>query len=108
LVPVPDGIALQLAGMSWTSRTAFLIWDAGGSIPWSGVYIGSGFLFGKEPDRVFWYASVFANTLLLILGIRLLMFLVWRLVQLMRVARTLRLLLVTPRNTHPNTRPTAR
>jgi rhodanese-related sulfurtransferase len=82
--------------MSWTSRAAFLTWDAGGSILWSGAYIGCGFFFGKELNKVVRYASVFATTLFLVLGVPLLIFFVWRLIQLAQVARELRRLVITP------------
>lgn len=62
-VPGLDAIAPPIAGMAGTSRLSFLLYDAGGSALWSGAYIGGGFLFAKELDKVVRYTSVFADTL---------------------------------------------
>jgi membrane protein DedA with SNARE-associated domain/rhodanese-related sulfurtransferase len=95
-VPGLDGVTPPLAGMSRTPRATFLTWDAGGSLLWSGAYVGAGFVFARELDKVVRYASAFASLLLLVLGVPLLVFFLWRLVQLMRIARKLRLLVITP------------
>jgi hypothetical protein len=76
-VPGLDGIAPPLAGTLGTSRVAFLSWDAGGCV-------------------LVWYTSIVARVLLVILGLPLLLFFVWRLIELVHVARILRLMLITP------------
>jgi rhodanese-related sulfurtransferase len=95
-VPGLDGITPPLAGMSGTRRLKFLLYDAGGSAFWAGAYIGAGFLFTAELDKVAQYTSVFADALIFVLGVPLLFFLVWRLMQLIRMIRLLRLLYITP------------
>jgi len=95
-VPGLDGIAPPLAGMSEASRVNFLIYDAGGSALWAGAYTGAGFLFAAELDRVARYTTVFANTLILVLGVPLLFFFVWKLAQLVRMILRLRRLYITP------------
>jgi rhodanese-related sulfurtransferase len=74
----------------------FLMYDAGGSAFWASAYSGAGFLFAKELDKVAHYISVFANMLVLVLGVPLVCFFVWNLVQLVRMMRLLRPLTITP------------
>jgi len=95
-VPGLDGITPPLAGMSGTRRLNFLMYDAGGSAFWAGAYIGAGFLFAAELNKVARYTSVFADALILVLGVPLLFFLMWRLIQLVRMIRLLRPLYITP------------
>jgi hypothetical protein len=42
---------------------------------WAGMYIGAGFLFAAELDIIARYTSMFAATLMLVLGAPLLFFL---------------------------------
>jgi membrane protein DedA with SNARE-associated domain/rhodanese-related sulfurtransferase len=94
-VPGMDAIAPPLAGMAGTSRLSFLLFDGGGSALWAGVYIGAGFIFAKELDRVVRYTSMFADTLLLVLGVPLLLFFVWKLMRLWHMIRQLEPLYIT-------------
>jgi membrane protein DedA with SNARE-associated domain/rhodanese-related sulfurtransferase len=95
-VPGLDGIMPPLAGMSGTSRVYFLAFDAGGSAAWAAAYIGAGFLFAHELEKVTRYVSLFADALVLVLGAPLLFFFAWKLVQLVRMIRFLRPLHITP------------
>ncbi len=95
-IPGLDGICPPLAGMAGASRTGFIAYDAAGSSLWAGVYITCGFIFAKELDRVAQYTSVFANALILIFGIPLLLFFVWKIVLLLRMIRLLRSWQITP------------
>ena len=95
-VPGLDAIAPPLAGMSGTSRLSFLLYDAGGSALWAGAYTSGGFIFAKELDKVVRYTSVFADTLLLVLGAPLVLFFAWKLVRLLHMIRQLEPLYITP------------
>jgi membrane protein DedA with SNARE-associated domain len=95
-VPGLDGIMPPLAGMSGTPRTQFLVFDAGGSALWAGVYIGAGFFCAAELDKVAGYISTFADALVLILGIPLVFFFVDKLIRLLKMIRELRPLHITP------------
>ncbi len=95
-VPGLDAIAPPLAGMAETSRLSFLLYDAGGSVLWAGAYISGGFIFAKELDKVVRYTSLFANTLLLVLGVPLMFFFVWKLLRLLHMIRQLEPLYITP------------
>jgi rhodanese-related sulfurtransferase len=81
--------------MAETPRLSFLLYDAGGSALWAGAYIGGGFIFARELDKVVRYTSVFANTVLLVLGVPLLIFFVWKLMRLLHMIRQLEPLYIT-------------
>jgi membrane protein DedA with SNARE-associated domain/rhodanese-related sulfurtransferase len=89
-VPGLDGITPPLAGMFGTPTTTFLLYDAIGASLWAGAYIGCGFLFAEELDKVTRNISSFANAVILILGVPLLVFFVWKLMVLVRMIRLLR------------------
>jgi membrane protein DedA with SNARE-associated domain/rhodanese-related sulfurtransferase len=95
-VPGLDGICPPLAGMLGASRAAFLVHDAGGASLWTGAYIGCGFLFARQLDKVTQRISVIATALVLIFGIPLLVFFVLKLAQLVLMIRLLRPLQIHP------------
>lgn len=95
-VPGLDGITPPLAGIAGASRRNFLLFDAGGSAAWAGAYIGTGFLFASQLEKIARYTSVVANALILVLGVPLVIFFVWKLLQLIRIVRWLRPLHITP------------
>lgn len=95
-VPGLDGICPPLAGMLGTKREVFLLFDAGGSLLWSAAYLSCGFLFAQQLDKVAQHIAVYANVLVLALGVPLLLFFVWRVAQLVRMIRLLRPLEISP------------
>src|SRR5882762_1884773 len=52
-----DAATPPLAGLSGTSWTRFIAFDAIGAALWSGVYAGLGYLLGKDLDRAAAYAA---------------------------------------------------
>ena len=95
-VPGLDGITPPLAGMFGTPTTTFLLYDVIGGALWAGAYIGCGFLFAEELDKVVRNISSFANAVVLILGVPLLVFFVWKLLILVRMVRLLRPFRIAP------------
>ncbi|HMD20253.1 MAG TPA: VTT domain-containing protein [Alloacidobacterium sp.] len=95
-VPGLDGICPPLAGMLGASRAAFLVHDAGGASLWAGAYIGCGFLFARQLDKVAQQLSVVSIAVVLIFGIPLLIFFVLKLAQLVLMIRLLRPLQIDP------------
>jgi rhodanese-related sulfurtransferase len=95
-VPGLDGITPPLAGIAGASRLRFLLYDAGGSGAWAGAYLGAGFLFASQLEKIAHYTSVAANALILVLGVPLVIFFVWKLLQMMHIIRWLRPLHITP------------
>lgn len=78
-VPGLDGISAPMAGMLGASRGSFVLHDMGGATLWAAAYITCGFFFAKEMALVTRRVSAFANVLVLVLGVPLLLFLVWKL-----------------------------
>ena len=95
-VPGLDGITPPLAGMLGTPRATFLFYDAIGSSLWAGAYIGCGFFFAEQLDKVSQSIASFANAVVLILGVPLLVFFVWKLLILVRMVRLLGAFRVAP------------
>ncbi len=91
-----DAISPPLAGMFGVSRASFLLYDAAGSALWAAAYVSGGFFFAKELDSVTRSISAFADGLILVAGIPLLLFFVWRLLILVRMIRLLHPLRITP------------
>jgi membrane protein DedA with SNARE-associated domain/rhodanese-related sulfurtransferase len=96
-VPGLDGICPPLAGMLGASRAAFLVHDAGGASLWAGAYIGCGFLFARQLDKVARNISAVATAVILIFGIPLMFFFVLKIAQLVLMIRMLRPLQIDPR-----------
>lgn len=94
--PGLDGITPPLAGIFGVSKRTFLAYDTGGSALWASAYIGCGFLFAEELDKVVHHFSTFSNAIILIFGIPLLLFFVWKIVTLVRMIRQLRYVRITP------------
>ena len=95
-IPGLDGICPPLAGMMGASHVDFIFYDTVGSALWAGAYITCGFLFATELDKVIRYTSVFANVLILALGVPLLVLFIWKLIQLARMIRLILPLQITP------------
>jgi rhodanese-related sulfurtransferase len=85
-----------LRAMSGATRADFILYDAAGASLWSAAYISCGFIFAKELDRVAKYTSVVADGIILVFGVPLLIFFVWKLLLLIRMARVLRSRQITP------------
>jgi membrane protein DedA with SNARE-associated domain/rhodanese-related sulfurtransferase len=95
-VPGLDGICPPLAGMSGASRLDFILYDAVGSALWAAAYITCGFFFAKELDKVVRYTAVFADGIVLTLGVPLLILFTWKLIRLVRISRLLLPWQITP------------
>jgi membrane protein DedA with SNARE-associated domain/rhodanese-related sulfurtransferase len=95
-VPGLDAICPPLAGLLGTSRAAFLVHDAGGASLWAGAYIGCGFIFARQLDKVAQQISVVATAVILIFGVPLLFFFGLKIAQLVVMIRLLRPLQIQP------------
>lgn len=83
--PCLDTIVPSLAGMTGTSRSRFLAFDAAGATLWAGAYLGIGFVFAEQLDRVVRPASQILSTILLVLSVPLVICFVVKLVRLARM-----------------------
>ncbi|MFT4112496.1 VTT domain-containing protein [Silvibacterium sp.] len=95
-IPGLDGITPPLAGIAGTPRSRFILFDAGGSALWSMAYLGAGFLFAASLDRAAHLISVVANVLVVVFGIPLVAFFLWKALRMVRMFRLLQPLTITP------------
>jgi membrane protein DedA with SNARE-associated domain/rhodanese-related sulfurtransferase len=95
-IPGLDGIAPPLAGMLGSSRAHFMLYDAGGSLLWAATYIGGGFLFAEKLTAVTGYIAVYADVVMVVLGVPVLLLFIWKAVLLVRASRLLRPMHITP------------
>ena len=95
-VPGLDGVTPPLAGAEGASVSGFLAYDSVGSFFWTVAYVALGVIFARQLDRGLLLAKQFGLLLGLVLGVPLLVYVLWRLVHLVRVIRHLRLRRISP------------
>jgi len=95
-VPGLDGVTPPLAGAEGASVGGFVAYDAVGSFFWTAAYVALGVIFAHQLDRGLSLAKHFGLLLGLVLGVPLLVYVLWRLVHLVRVVRHLRLRRISP------------
>jgi membrane protein DedA with SNARE-associated domain/rhodanese-related sulfurtransferase len=91
-----DAATPPLAGVSGTSRTRFIAFDAIGAALWSGVYAGLGYLLGKNLDRAAAYAARLGMLWGLFAFAALAIYVVRKLVRWHRFVREFRMARITP------------
>jgi hypothetical protein len=74
----------------------FLAWDAAGSVLWVGSYLGAGYLFSSELDRVGRYALRLGTGLIVLLVCGLAAYVGWKYHERRRLRHELRIARVTP------------
>jgi membrane protein DedA with SNARE-associated domain/rhodanese-related sulfurtransferase len=95
-IPLLNALASPLAGAQGASTAGFLIYDTAGSLLWTVAYVLLGFLFSSQLDRVSNLIDRFGLILVLVVGVPLLVYALWRLLRLIRMIRHLRLRRMSP------------
>ena len=95
-VPGFSTVAPPLAGASGASVAAFMAWDAGGSLLWAGSGFVAGAIFHRAVDRVLDVLASFGGGALLLLGVGLVLFILWKWAQRRRFYRMLRMARISP------------
>jgi membrane protein DedA with SNARE-associated domain/rhodanese-related sulfurtransferase len=91
-----DAATPPLAGLSGTSRTRFIAFDAIGAALWSGVYAGLGYLLGKDLDRAAAYAARLGVLWVFFVLAALTIYVSRKLVRWHRFVREFRMARITP------------
>jgi membrane protein DedA with SNARE-associated domain len=91
-----DAASPPLAGLSGTSRTRFIAFDAIGAALWSGAYAGLGYAFGKDLDRAAAYAIRLGTLWMVVVFASLVMYVCRKLVRWRRFVRECRMARMTP------------
>jgi len=95
-VPLLDGVSPPLAGAQGATILGFIVYDTVGSLLWSAAYVLAGFLFSGELNRIIRLLDRFGFGALLLVGVPILLWSVWRLVRIVTMIRHLRLRRISP------------
>lgn len=95
-IPGVETVAPPLAGVFRMRRSRFLLFDALGTALWSGTFLGLGYLFHPQVDRIARLAGRLGGWLFAILAAALMAWLGWKYVRRRRFLRELRIARITP------------
>lgn len=95
-VPGLDTVAPPLAGLSRMTQRRFLIYDAAGSCLWAIAGLGAGFLFREQVELMTEWLSNFGGKVLLILGVPLAGYILFKYFHRRRTLRLLRIDRIAP------------
>ncbi len=95
-LPGVDAVMPPLGGAEGVSVTAFFALDTVGSLLWSGVYVGLGYLFSNELDVAVRWVQHFGTALGIAIGVPIVLYAGWRGLILVRMIRQLRLRRISP------------
>jgi membrane protein DedA with SNARE-associated domain len=95
-IPGLGAAAPPLAAVVGMPAGRFLLFDALGATLWAGTYVGAGYLFSGQLERVAMAGSRLGATLLLLLVAALAAFIAWKFARRQRFLRDLRLARITP------------
>jgi membrane protein DedA with SNARE-associated domain len=99
-VPGFSTVAPPLAGAIGTRLPVFLLFDAGGTLLWTGVGIGAGIVFHRAIDRVLEFLTSIGGDALALVGAALAVFVAVKFWQRRRFYRMLRMARITPEELH--------
>jgi membrane protein DedA with SNARE-associated domain/rhodanese-related sulfurtransferase len=96
-IPGLDAIMPPLGGAEGASVKGFLLFDAVGSLLWSGVYVGLGYFLTNELNAAISWAQQFGAAFSIAIGVSIGLYFGWRGLALVRMIHRLRLRRVSPR-----------
>ncbi len=95
-VPGLDGVSPPLAGAEGATVRGFVLYDAAGSLLWCAAYVGVGFLFARQVNAVAGALDHFGRVMLVVIGVPLVAFALWRGLHVVRMIKHLRLRRISP------------
>lgn len=95
-IPGVETVAPPLAGVFRMRRSRFLIFDTLGTALWSAVFLGLGYLFHDQVDRIARTAAQLGGWLLVTLAVTLAAYLAWKFLRRRQFLRELRIARITP------------
>lgn len=90
-VPGLNSVAPPFAGVEGITLSSFALYDGAGAALWAGAYILLGFLFSAQIALALHYLGQLGTLVLVLAGVPILIYALWRAVHLLRVLRHLRL-----------------
>jgi len=95
-IPGLDGVSPPLAGAEGASTGAFLAYDTAGALLWCGAYVLLGFIFYSRLVPMMHAIQRFGTFVVLLVGVPLAVYVLWRALHLVRMIRHLRLRRIGP------------
>ncbi len=95
-VPGLSTVAPPMAGLTKMPAWKFALADGAGGVLWAGSFLGLGFVFHTQLDKVAHAALKMGSWLVAIIGVLLTLWIVFKYVQRRRFLKTLRGLRITP------------
>ncbi|HKS97347.1 MAG TPA: VTT domain-containing protein [Terriglobia bacterium] len=95
-VPGLGTVAPPLAGLFRMRPSRFILWDVGGSLAWAGAFLGTGYIFSSQLERVAQYSLRLGSGLVVLLVAGLAGYLTRKYIQRRRFLRSLRIARITP------------
>jgi len=95
-VPGLSTIAPPMAGMFQMRPAWFLMWDGAGALLWAGSFMGAGYLFSAQLERIAASALRLGAWLLILLAGGLAAYIGWKYAQRRRFLRDLRIARISP------------
>ncbi len=89
-VPGLSTVATPMAGLIGMSRRQFLLWDGMGVFLWVGTYLGAGFVFRAQLERLAALAAAAGTSLASVVVVAFLGYLIWKITQRQLTLRRLR------------------
>lgn len=99
-IPGLDGVTPPLAGAEGSTRSAFLAYDSCGSLLWSGLYAGLGYLFANRIAAIAAVMARFGDLLAAVIGIPLVCYVGWRIWIIVHMLCHLKLRRIAPALLH--------
>ncbi|MDE1163609.1 MAG: VTT domain-containing protein [Acidobacteriaceae bacterium] len=90
-LPGINGVSPPLAGVEGITVSSFALYDGLGAALWAGAYILLGFLFATQIEFALRFLGQLGTLILVLAGVPIAVYALWRVVQLLRVLRHLRL-----------------
>ena len=95
-VPGLSTVAPPLAGSSNLSLMGFLAYDGAGSLLWAGSSLAAGYLLRREVEKAFERLSRYGGPVAVVMGLGVVAWIGWKMVQRRRAMRDLRVARIHP------------
>ncbi len=95
-VPGLSAVATPVAGLIRMRPVSFLLWDGGGALLWAGTYLGLGYAFSTQIERVAAAAAGLGSRVVVLLAAAFLAYLLLKYVQRRRFIREIAVDRITP------------
>lgn len=95
-VPGLNTVAQPLAGVLGMRRSRFLLYDTLGALLWIGTYVGLGYLFSDQLERVALHGRHLGSWLIGLILVGLVIYIVGKYIRRQRFIRQLRIARITP------------